>query len=251
MIISKVLHTKHIKIIFSIQFLCFSYIVLAQEDIQIELTEREKELIDHVQSCINFGEQKSSKLSRDVLKVPGMTSPKVKHFLNNLCTLTNCTYLEIGVWKGATFTAALYHNQDSIIQAVGIDNWSEFGGPYQEFKKYTSLYLKNIPFQFYSHDAFTINIGELFKNPVDIYFYDGNHTAQSQELAFTYYDSIFADAFIAIVDDWNHPPVPIGTRNAFEKLGYTILFERILPARPQGEDINQWWNGLYVAVIRR
>lgn len=52
-----------------------------------------------------------------------------------------------------------------------------------------------------------------------MYFYDGAHTALDQEKAFTYSDSLFAPIFIAIIDDWNHSPVKIGTRKAFEQLG--------------------------------
>ena len=178
-----------------------------------------------------------------------MTSHKVKHFLNNLCSLHGTTYLEIGVWKGATFTAALYGNQNSIKQAVAIDNWSEFGGPAQDFKNNCAAFLSDISYQFYEHDSFTINKNNLVNLPIDIYLYDGYHSEIAQEKAFTYYDSLFASTFIAIVDDWNESSTKSGTRKAFAKLGYTILYERELHGTHH--DPNLWWNGVYVAVIRR
>jgi len=52
------------------------------------------------------------------------------------------------------------------------------------------------------------------------------------------------------VDDWNWVRVRKGTFAAFRKLGYQILFERALPGERPLDDEN-WWNGLYVAVIRR
>lgn len=212
-------------------------------------TERENQLINHVKWALDQAQNGNSKLSNSVMAIPGMTSPKVKHFLNNICSLKGVNYLEIGVWKGATFTAALYQNHNTLKKAVAIDNWSEFEGSLDEFQHNCSC-IKNVPYEFYSHDAFTIDINKLFDTPVDIYFYDGNHTALSQELAFTYYDSLFASTFIAIVDDWNHPPVSRGTFEAFKKLNYEILYEQTLPALFNG-DTTQWWNGLYVAVIRR
>lgn len=216
------------------------------------LTQREQALIAHVQKSIELAEQKISKLSDTILEVSGLTSHQVKHLLNNLCSMPGNNYLEIGIWKGSTFTAAIYNNSDSIKHAVGIDNWSELGGA----KTARGECIKNLkliegaPFRFYEHDAFTIDKSILFNGPVDIYFYDGEHTEEAQEKAFTYYDSILAPSFIALVDDWNFPSVPVGTKAAFEKLGYTILFERVLPAR-YNQDVDQWWNGLYIAVIRR
>jgi hypothetical protein len=56
--------------------------------------------------------------------------------------------------------------------------------------------------------------------------------------------------WIAIVDDWNFPEVPLGTKAAFEKLNYRVLFEVVLPAQHNG-DVANWWNGLYVAVIHK
>ena len=87
-------------------------------------------------------------------------------------------------------------------------------------------------------------------NKINIYFYDGGHSQEQQKLAFTYYNSIFEDTFIAIVDDYNCDKVQKGTQEAFQELGYTILFEEYLPALYNGDKDN-WWNGIYVAVISK
>lgn len=211
------------------------------------LTEREQQLIGHLCWSIEQAEKGISKIAAPVLNIRGMTSPRIRHFLNNLCTLEQATYFEIGVWKGATFTAALYGNKSFLKQAVAMDNWSEFGGPAAEFHANCS-YISDVPFNFYNDDCFIINKQGIFHAPVDIYFYDGEHSTENQERAFTYYNDQFASSFIALVDDWNHEPVRTGTRQAFQKLGYTILFERELPGK---HDNTLWWNGLYVAVIRK
>ena len=89
-----------------------------------------------------------------------------------------------------------------------------------------------------------------FKKPVNVYFYDGGHTATTQEKAFTYFNPILDDLFIAVVDDWNWDCVVEGTFMAFDKLRYEVLFDIALPANGNG-DLENWWNGLYVAVIRK
>lgn len=214
-----------------------------------EIEERQRLLIDHLQNCISLGSLQSSKLPQDVLDVEGMSSSKVRHFLNNLCTLPGTSYLEIGVWKGSTFISALYKNRQTIRQAIAIDNWSQFGNVYNEFTTNTSKYLEKNRFQIFSNDSFTMNLNSI-SLPVNVYFYDGDHTPEAQELAFSLLQQVFDDVFIAVVDDWNAPPVYSGTYSAFKKLNYEILFEQVFPANFNGDRLN-WWNGLYVAIIRK
>lgn len=207
-------------------------------------------LINHVQKSIENANNGYSKLIPEVLHIEGYSSSKVRHFLNNVCSFPHARYLEIGTWKGSTFISALYGNVQNIEEAVGIDNWALFGGPSNEFRANCHRFLTNNVYNFYDHDCFAIDTSKLFKQPVNVYFYDGEHHAIDQERAFTYYDSIFDDVFIAIVDDWNWQMVQDGTRTAFKKLNYTILYEIVLPASYAG-DLNNWWNGLYVAVIQK
>ena len=208
-------------------------------------------LIDHVKKSIHNAALANSKINNDVLDIEGYTSPKIKHFLNNICSLIGASYLEIGVFRGSTFISALYNNTENLKQATAIDNWSEFGGPRQSFFNNVQKFLPQNSFIFYDVDCFQFNIQQAFQNPVDIYFYDGNHASRSQELAFTFYNNILANTFIAIIDDWAWATVQEGTRSAFKKLNYNILYEQELLSRPEGSDKELWWNGLYVAVISK
>lgn len=214
------------------------------------LSQREKELIQHVQQSIVMAENCTSKISTGVLNVQGMSSPKVRHFLNNLCSMSNTHYLEVGSWLGSTWISALYENQNYLSSATAIDNWSEeFGSSHEKFKQNCDDFLKNVSYRMISKDCFTIDL-KIFSQPINIYFYDGNHSFDSQESAFTYFDPILDDLFIAVVDDWNWSSVVEGTYSAFNKLNYEILYETALPATVNG-DTQNWWNGLYVAVIRK
>lgn len=215
-----------------------------------QLTVDEENLIENVKKCIINANAGHSKLPDKVLKIQGMSSAKVRHLLNNLCACPNSSYLEIGVWKGSTWISALYGNNDSLVDAIGIDNWSEFGAPKRVFKKNISKFIPSNRGRFYSKNAFSLPKEKIFYTPVNIYFYDGDHSASAQEQAFTYYNDVLDDVFIAIVDDWNFPPVPLGTYAAFNRLGYTVLYETVLSAKNNG-DKGDWWNGLYIAVIRK
>lgn len=216
---------------------------------EYKLTTNEEILIQHIQQSIVKAEGGDSSLPKNVLALEGMSSAKVRHLLNNLCSLPRTNYLEIGSWKGSTWIAALYNNSSSISSAIAIDNWSQFSGPKDQFIRNCRVFLKNMNYKFIESDCFQTDL-TLFANPINLYFYDGDHSALSQEMAFTYFNEIFDNSFIAIVDDWNWSEVKEGTYNAFKQLGYTIVFETELPASYPGDNDN-WWNGIYIALIRK
>jgi hypothetical protein len=211
---------------------------------------RDSFLIEHVKQSIANAEKGISKITPQILAIHGLSSAKNRHLLNNLCSLSGTHYLEIGCWKGSTFISALYQNQDHISSAIGIDNWSEFGGPYVEFHSNCQTFLSQIPYQFYSSHSFALNPNEIIHSPINIYFYDGDHDVHAHALAFIHYNSVFDESFIALVDDWNWSAVREGTFYAFNMLDYEILYEIELPAQSNG-DLCNWWNGLYIAVIRK
>jgi hypothetical protein len=232
---------------------CFFWAMLSQSSAfseELLRTEYEERLISHVQQSIANAEKGISSLTSEILSLQGMSSSKVRHFLNNVCSFPNTRYLEIGTWAGSTWISALYGNFLNVSFALAIDNWSEFGGPVGKFRKNCQRFLQNYSYQFLEANCFRVNLNAAFKTPISVYFYDGAHDALSQEKAFTYYNSIFDEVFVAIVDDWNWDSVQKGTMKAFALLSYEILFEAKLPAKLTG-DLDAWWNGLYVAVIRK
>lgn len=231
-------------------FLSLQMLVYGGELQKSSLSDRENQLIAHVQTSIANAEQGLSKLTSDVLAIEGYSSSKGRHLLNNLCSLPNTNYLEIGCWKGSTWVASLFGNSATMASAVAIDNWSELSGPKEAFAQNCETFLQNYVYRFLSTDCFSLNLSSVFSEPVTIYFYDGAHSERDQELAFTYYNEVLDDVFITVIDDWNFSSVPLGTRKAFQKLQYEILFETVLPAR-WNADRENWWNGLYVAVIRK
>lgn len=205
------------------------------------------ELISRVKTSVYHAHIGKSRLTGDILSLEGMSSNLVRHFLNNLCSFRTTNYLEIGCWKGSTFISALYGNNNSVNSAVTIDDWSDFGGPRYEFHSNVNKYISNVPHKILESDCFRTDLS-VFQYPINVYFYDGDHTEEAQEKAFTYFNPIFADTFIAIVDDWNAEEVRKGTSSAFKKLNYKILFEEQFFTTKNG-DTNSWWNGLYIAVI--
>jgi hypothetical protein len=210
-------------------------------------TPYQKFLIEHVQKSIAHAQLEISKLSSDILSLEGMSSNKIRHFLNNICSLPDGKYLEIGVWKGSTFIASLYENK--LTNAIAIDNWSEFHGPKEDFQKNITKFLPATSHTFYETDCFNFDVNTI-PQKINIYFYDAGHTRVEQRLAFVHYNQIFEDTFIAIVDNYNWTQVQEGTQMAFKELQYNVLFEQFL-ASDKRADAAGWWTGIYVAVISK
>jgi hypothetical protein len=84
----------------------------------------------------------------------------------------------------------------------------------------------------------------------NLYFYDGEHSYDSQYRAFSHFDTVLDEVFIAMVDDYNTESVQKGTQDAFRDLGYKVVFEQYLPT-PGNCDWASWWNGFYVALVKK
>ena len=183
---------------------------------------------------------KSNLPANIVAGLRGMSSPRIWHLLNNLVA---GPYLEIGVWKGSTLTAALYGKN---LQATAIDDFSQFGGPRKEFLEN----IKDLHFRFVDGDCFNPSVIFDVPDGIKYYFYDGGHTEQNQYNALALYIGKMAKEFVYIVDDWNVESVQKGTARAVEDLGLTLLgfHERRTPKNGHKET---WWNGIAVLKLRK
>jgi len=212
-------------------------------------------LINHVKQSISSADNNISKLHADLLGIEGYSGHKGRHFLNNICSLPGCHYLEIGAWRGSTFIAALYANKSTIGSALAIDNW--LLKTRIDFMQNVTKFLPGYNFALYEGDCFKMALAEQIKEKIDIYFYDGEHAVEDHYKAFSYYNPVFEDVFIAIVDDYNWSFVQDGTQQAFKDLKYKVLFEVFLSdgnaSDPQASKFAPlgWWNGLYVAVVQK
>ncbi len=214
------------------------------------LSPKEITLINHVKEAVKKAEQKESKLSAEALSIAGFSGKKIKHLLNNLCSLPQATYLEIGCFKGSTFCAAAFGNETFLKEAIGIDNWSEFQGPKGEFFHNIQTIIPDAPVKILEKNCFRINPLKEFDSPINIYLYDGSHDFFSQVKAFLHFDKAFDDVFIAMVDDWGWKEPQEGTMTALRDLDYTILYQKNLYTPDEEDPTEEYWNGFVVMVLR-
>lgn len=211
-----------------------------------------KKLIKRVEDAISAAETDKTKLTDAEFALDGMSSRKNRILLNELVTEDD-NYLEIGVYRGSTFVAALFGNNPKY--AVAIDNFSQFDSDktnMETFKRIVSERgLQN--FNLLNADCFNIppNLEPyLLDKNFTVYFYDGGHKEQDQYKALFYYYRTLANKFIFIVDDWNHEPAREGTRKALGDLEILVHKEWELFNKGSGNR-DEWWNGLYIAVCEK
>ena len=198
-----------------------------------------------------------SNLPKEIIAAEGSSGKMARHLHNNLSSMFNgeLKYLEIGTQRGLSFCTSLYNNPYKY--ACVIDNWCE--GDYRlKFKENVENFLKDKEFDVYDQDCWTIDLDKQIKEKINFYFYDGWHSMEAQEKAFTYFNPVLEDVFLCMVDDWNDPDVRKGTFNAFNKLNYQVLASKSLFTEnynnvisPGAGNSETWWNGLYIAIISK
>ena len=98
------------------------------------------------------------------------------------------------------------------------------------------------------NDMFSVDTTPL-TNSIKMWFYDGPHEQEITDNAVQHYWPTFSKETILVFDDANWDGVVHGARGGIEKMGGTILYDKLL--LNDTEDKSQWWNGVYVAVVSK
>src|SRR5688572_4828452 len=196
----------------------------------------------NIKQAFDDAENLKSKIPAEyIVKLTGLASPKVWHLLNNLCSQAD-NYLEIGTYMGSSLMAALYGNDH--VSATAVDNFCMKPHTRGHFFNNT----KHLTFRFIEQDAFTIKTKDI--TPIDLYFYDGEHTHEAQYKALKHFVPAMQGEFVYVCDDWNNSPVREGTFEAIKDCNLEIVSftER---KNSLMKDKSGWWCGIAVFKLRK
>jgi len=216
----------------------------------------------HVETCIDAFENSGKYLSNHTsTPVPGLTSSRVRHFLNNICSQEGAVYLEIGVFAGSTFCAAIENND--MVAAYANDTWSQpdlkperedididITGDMETFITNVERVSANLDFDIsiLEGECETLNASN-FSHKVNVIFYDGDNDPSVMWKFFDTMDQYTDDVFTLIIDDANSELNVKTTKEFVNQTGWNVLYEREL--LNDQEDSDMWWNGLYVLVLNK
>ena len=222
--------------------------------IKVEFTgDWSSELAQTLKAAFDRADQMQHKLPAELMTMHGMSGKKFRALINNLIELTpDPRYLEIGCWAGSTFCSAIWGNK---CQAVAVDNWSQFGGPRNQFLYNLNRFSNSEDQKFIESDFRAIDYNNLGK--FNVYMYDGPHEHDDQSDGLRMVLPALDDMFIWIVDDWNWPDPKNGTIDALTNVdvevvaGIEIHTTDDLTHAKVSHEHSDWHNGYYISVLRK
>ena len=214
----------------------------------------EKHIIDSLTKSNNL----SSNINNFCLQIEGMTGIKTRHFYNNICSMDNCRYLEVGSWKGSSICSALCNNS---ISAVAIDNFQMSTQSSSELFKICTSNINQVKgsnsINFFNENCWNFDINKIKDYKFNVYMYDGNHEEESHFKALTYYISCLDNVFIYIVDDWTDKRVRDGTQRAIKHLDLKVKYIKEIRLTdnnthtPVSVASKDYWNGMAVYLLEK
>lgn len=193
--------------------------------------------------------------------IPGLSSNRVRHLLNNLCQIDDAVYMEVGVYTGSTFYAALQNNS---IKAYAIDHfqaqnitperddveWQTNENPFISFVENSKTYIGNNSIKLLEKEASFVSVDDIHPEyKPNIIFYDGNHDYEEQLNCLNSLLCNFTDTFILVIDDANIESSVTSTDEFIRINNLSVLYEKKILHNI--EDFTQWWNGLYILILSK
>jgi len=185
--------------------------------------------------------------------VEGITSNKMRQLLNGFGKISK-NYLEIGVLNGGTFCATINGNN---LKAYAVDHWQEKTKP-----KNGLIHIESSKEKFIENakkhkgdntikvfDCHFLSVDKKDINDIDFFFYDADHSEEMNYQAIKYFSDKISDEAILLFDDANWDGVVNGAKRGISNSGFEIIYEKILLNEEESGEM--WWNGFYLAVVRR
>ena len=152
----------------------------------------------------------------------------------------NRSFVNVGVWHGFSLLSGMIGNPDK--KCVGIDNFSEFGGPREAFLERFNHY-KSMNHCFHEMD-YAEYFSKVHKGSIGYYVYDGSHTYTDQMKGLQLAEPFFSNNCIILIDDTNWDDARKGTLDfiAQSPNSYKILLDKTT-----GRNCHlTLWNGIMI-----
>jgi hypothetical protein len=181
----------------------------------------------------------------DICRMPRMSTYAVAAMINAGVSRMPAgqVFVNVGVWHGFTLFAGMMKNAD--VACIGVDNFSQFGGPREAFHALFNYY-RSSSHQFYDMD-YREYFDKVHRAPIGFYIYDGEHSYQNQLEGLQIAEPFFGDGCILLVDDTNLKPPRWALEDFLAKSPnrYEVLLDRSTRTNLHPT----LWNG--VVVLRR
>ena len=213
-----------------------------------------------VLKAIDDGNTQTSNFEPEGYSIQGLSSNRIRHFLNSLCSHDDAVYLELGTYTGSTFFAATMNNK---AKCIGVDDfsepnvkpivdrgmWTECGNPYDTFVNNWQKY-ENGNAAFVKSSVEELTEEDFGGSKVNILFYDANHDMMVQMNNLNHLLPFLDEKFILIVDDANFDGVVEGAVSWAQENNLKCYLERKILSSVIESPVH-WWNGIHVMVLEK
>lgn len=230
------------------------------------MQEKLEKLITKAEEAYLDAQNNRAKIASDwrVMDQYSLSSKKFKILLNNLCTLENSAFLEVGSFRGATICAAAYGNK--LLAAYAVDNFS-----YDPLSLYTDeqgqisntnpqgwpnikIGFADIVNKLDLNKTVKLHAGDWNKTPdgwikhkISIFHIDIRDDVGE---ILKFYDKYLDDSFILVVANYNETDIIEQIGQWVENSKYLVA-KKITKFSSSNADSDGWWNGLGIYVINK
>ena len=229
--------------------------------IDAHLKKQERKTHPYINRCLESIDAAIKNESKYSHEIEGLSSDTVRHFLNNICSHEDVKYLEVGVYNGCTFCAAIQGND---ITAYAADHWQDKNiKPVRDDIEWTGqegsidTFIDNVKSNWTDNSNVAILNGDIrtatrenLDQKVNTIFYDADHDGAVQKSCLNHILKYTEDEFILIIDDANFKYVVESAKEFVSENKLEILYERII-LTDELEDSNSWWNGVVIFVLKK
>jgi hypothetical protein len=179
---------------------------------------------------------------RPLLDVPRMSTMAIGALLNLAVAAMppGQAFVNVGTWHGYTLLAAMAGNPDAI--CVGIDDFSEFGGPREESR--ARFEAARSPRHSFHDMDYREYLATVHEGPIGVYLYDGQNSYEGEMDALVAAEPFFADGCLLIADDTN------SSQRREAMLDFALRssadYSLVLDARTGASPHPTFWNGALV-----
>lgn len=202
--------------------------------------------LEIVNTRLAYRERETKRVLRKLCNVPKMSTFAIGAMINQgVCQMPeNHAFVNVGVWHGFTFLSGLVNNWQK--RCIGVDNFTEFGGPREAFlKRFNNCRGPN--HYFYEMD-YVEYFSRIHSGPIGFYVYDGNHSYDSQLMGLRAAEPFLSENSIILIDDTNYDEVRKSTVDFIGDSSYK--YEVILDQTTFCNYHPTLWNGVIVLQRR-
>jgi hypothetical protein len=182
---------------------------------------------------------------RELCDLPRMSTVSIAAMLNEAVSrmAPGQAFVNVGVWHGYTFLSGMACNEDK--PCVGIDDFSLFGGPEEQFRREFEARRSD------NHSFHSMDYREYFARvhdqPIGVYCYDGSHDYENQWKGLEVAEPFFDEGCLVLVDDTNWAPVWRATMDfaAASRRRYRLVTH----ARTTDPEHPTFWNGVLILQV--